>query len=92
MSGATQMRAASDAVTQRDSVNDLIGRTGKVTLATRGTAGPGKVCIDDTRYVVIAWSIEPLAKGEPVLIINQRGVMTFDVELVNNLWAASPVG
>jgi membrane protein implicated in regulation of membrane protease activity len=59
----------------------LIGCIGVITVATRGTAGPGEVhCkVRGGTESFIAWSPEPLAKGTRVLIIESRGLRTVDV-------------
>ena len=58
-----------------------IGCIGVVTVATRGTAGPGEVLVKirGGTEAFIAWSPEPLAKGTTVLVIEERGSRTVDV-------------
>jgi hypothetical protein len=58
-----------------------IGCIGVITLATRGTAGPGEVQVKirGGSEAFIAWSPEPLAKGTTVLVIEERGARTVDV-------------
>ena len=58
-----------------------IGTVGVLTIATRGTAGPGEVSIKirggSERY--LAWSEVPIRKGATVLVIDCRGPRTVDV-------------
>lgn len=66
-----------------------IGCEGVITVATRGSAGPGEVLVKirGGSEAFIAWSPEPLAKGTAVLVINERGTRTVDVSAWTN-----PVG
>ena len=59
----------------------LIGSIGVLSVATRGTAGPGEVhCkVRGGTESFIAWSPEPLPKGTKVLVIESRGHRTVDV-------------
>jgi len=59
----------------------LIGCTGVLTIATRGTAGPGEVLVKirGGSETYIAWSPTPLPKGATVLVIESRGSRTVDV-------------
>ena len=58
-----------------------IGTIGVLTVATRGSAGPGEVRIKirggSERF--LAWSENPLPKGATVLVIDYRGPRTVDV-------------
>ncbi len=58
-----------------------IGCIGVLTVATRGTAGPGEVLVKirGGSEAYIAWSPEPLARGTTVLVIEERGSRTVDV-------------
>jgi hypothetical protein len=58
-----------------------IGCIGKITIATRGSAGPGEVLVKirGGTESFIAWSPEPLPKGTTVLVIDERGRRTVDV-------------
>jgi hypothetical protein len=58
-----------------------IGCIGVITLATRGTAGPGEVQVQirGGSESFIAWSPEPLVKGTTVLVIEERGGRQVDV-------------
>jgi hypothetical protein len=58
-----------------------IGCIGQITIATRGSAGPGEVLvrIRGGTESFIAWSPEPLPKGTTVLVIEERGTRTVDV-------------
>ncbi|MGN5240278.1 MULTISPECIES: hypothetical protein [unclassified Rhodococcus (in: high G+C Gram-positive bacteria)] len=53
-----------------------------MTLATRGTAGPGQVevTIRGGRETYTAWSADPLPAMCTVLVIAERGGRTLDVE------------
>jgi len=59
----------------------LIGCIGKLTVASRGPAGPGEVVVSvrGGREAFIAWSAEPLPKGATVLVIESRGHRVVDV-------------
>jgi hypothetical protein len=59
----------------------LIGCIGKLTVATRGQAGPGEVMVSvrGGSEALIAWSPEPLPKGATVLVIDSRGHRAVDV-------------
>jgi len=59
----------------------LIGCIGKLTVATRGQAGPGEVMvrIRGGSEALIAWSPEPLPRGATVLVIESRGHRAVDV-------------
>jgi hypothetical protein len=63
-----------------------IGCEGVITVATRGSAGPGEVLVKirGGSEEFIAWSPEPLAKGTAVLVINERGSRTVDVSAWTN--------
>ncbi len=58
-----------------------IGRTGVITVATRGRDGPGEVLVQirGGSEAFIAWSDEPLPAGTSVLVIDERGTRTVDV-------------
>jgi len=58
-----------------------IGTVGVLTIATRGSAGPGEVRIKirGGSESFLAWSEKPLPKGAIVLIIDYRGPRTVDV-------------
>jgi len=59
----------------------LIGSIGKLTVATRGKAGPGEVLVSvrGGSEAFIAWSPDPLPKGATVLVIESRGHRAVDV-------------
>ena len=59
----------------------LIGAIGVLTVATRGSAGPGEVLVPvrGGKEAFIAWSPEPLPKGATVLVIESRGHRAVDV-------------
>ena len=58
-----------------------IGTVGVLTIATRGSAGPGEVRIKirGGSELFLAWSETPLRKGTTVLVIDYRGPRTVDV-------------
>jgi hypothetical protein len=58
-----------------------VGCVGLLTIATRGTAGPGEVLlkIRGGTETYIAWSTDPLAKGTSVLVVESRGERAVDV-------------
>jgi hypothetical protein len=58
-----------------------VGCTGTLTVATRGSDGPGEVLVKmrGGTEPYLAWSEEPLAKGTSVLVFNSRGERTVDV-------------
>jgi hypothetical protein len=59
----------------------MVGCTGTLTMATRGPDGPGEVLIalDYGSQTFLAWSDEPLSKGQPVLVVGSRGGRIVDV-------------
>lgn len=58
-----------------------IGRTGVLTVGTRGPQGPGEVLIKirGGSESFLAWSEEPLPKGTAVLVVETRGARTVGV-------------
>jgi hypothetical protein len=52
-----------------------------LTVATRGTGGPGEVLVKlrGGTEAYLAWSEQPLAKGTTVLVFNARGERAVDV-------------
>ena len=58
-----------------------IGRVGVLTVATRGSAGPGEVHIKirGGSESFLAWSDKPLPRGATVLVIESRGARAVDV-------------
>ena len=58
-----------------------IGCIGTLTVATRGSAGPGEVQVQirGGTEAFIAWSPEPLPRGTSVLVIETRGHRAVDV-------------
>lgn len=52
-----------------------VGCVGVLTVATRGTGGPGEVLIGvrGGTESFLAWSDEPLPKGTTVLVVETRG-------------------
>jgi hypothetical protein len=61
--------------------NSVVGCIGVLTVATRGTAGPGEVLVRfrGGSEAFIAWSPEPIPRGSNVLVINERGTRAVDV-------------
>lgn len=60
---------------------ELIGSVGYLSVATRGTEGPGEVVLPNKSLV--AWSKEPLRKGHPVLITALRDTREVSVEPID---------
>jgi hypothetical protein len=60
----------------------LIGRIGSVTIRVPGEGRPGEVrlVVQGIRHHYIAYCREPVAIGEQVLVINERGFRQVDVE------------
>ena len=58
-----------------------IGTVGVLSIATRGSAGPGEVRIKirGGSEHFLAWSENPLPRGAKVLVIDYRGPRTVDV-------------
>ena len=74
----------------RDEV--VIGKPGVLTVATRGSAGPGEVRVQvrgGTEHF-IAWSPEPLPRGTSVLVIESRGHRAVDVSSWDDPLAGFP--
>jgi membrane protein implicated in regulation of membrane protease activity len=65
----------------------LIGTSGVVIVPTRGSLGAGEVLltIRGGTESYLAWSRDPLAKGEKVLVVDVRGARTVDVEAIADL-------
>ena len=53
----------------------VVGCTGKVLVATRGSAGPGEILVQvrGGSETFLAWSEDPLPRGATVLVIESRG-------------------
>jgi membrane protein implicated in regulation of membrane protease activity len=60
----------------------LVGKLGSVTTRVRGGALPGeiRVVVQGIPHYYIAYCGQPLAVGEQVLVINNRGARQVDVE------------
>ena len=58
-----------------------VGRVGVLTVATRGSAGPGEVLIKvrGGSEAFLAWSEKPLPRGATVLVIESRGARAVNV-------------
>ncbi len=58
-----------------------VGATGTISVATRGSAGPGEVVLrlGGGTEAYLAWSEEPLPRGSEVLVWNSRGNRSVDV-------------
>jgi hypothetical protein len=59
----------------------VVGCTGTLLVATRGSDGPGEVLVKvrGGTEAYLAWSEEPLARGSTVLVFNARGDRALDV-------------
>jgi len=59
----------------------LVGSIGVLTVATRGSGGPGEVLVKirGGSETYIAWSPEPIAKGATVLVIESHGARSVEV-------------
>ncbi|MET8583615.1 hypothetical protein ABZX39_22505 [Streptomyces collinus] len=53
----------------------VVGRTGKVLIGTRGSAGPGEILVRvrGGSETFLAWSEKPVSAGATVLVIESRG-------------------
>jgi hypothetical protein len=73
-------------------VTDEVGCVGVLTIATRGTAGPGEVHIKirGGSESFMAWSEQPLPRGATVLIVQSRGARTVDVIEWEDMLGDSP--
>jgi hypothetical protein len=58
-----------------------MGCVGVLTIATRGSVGPGGVLVKvrGGSETYLAWSDRPLPKGTTVLVVASRGARTVDV-------------
>ncbi|HEX3780347.1 MAG TPA: hypothetical protein VHX38_11815 [Pseudonocardiaceae bacterium] len=61
--------------------SSVLGRVGVLVFGTRGPNGPGEVLlrIGGGTETYLAWSVEPLAKGVSVMVVESRGARTVDV-------------
>jgi hypothetical protein len=59
----------------------VIGCTGVLLIATRGTEGPGEVLVGvrGGTETFMAWSVEPITRGTRVLVVESRGTRQVDV-------------
>nr|WP_206071554.1 hypothetical protein [Antrihabitans stalactiti] len=59
-----------------------MGRTGALIVATRGRAGAGEVLLTvrGSKETYLAWSDDPLPRGQEVLVIEVTGPRTVHVE------------
>lgn len=59
----------------------MTGRTGVLTLGTRGGQGAGKVLLrlEHGSQTFLAYSEEPLETGQAVLVVSHRGERAVDV-------------
>ncbi len=62
----------------------VIGTSGVIITPTRGAAGTGEVLLSirGGTETYLAWSRDPLAKGEKVLVVDVRGARTVEVEAI----------
>jgi hypothetical protein len=72
----------------------LIGCIGVLTVATRGSGGPGEVQVRvrGGTESFIAWSPDPLPRGSTVLVIESRGHRAVDVSPWSDPFADFPAG
>jgi hypothetical protein len=61
--------------------DSAVGCPGRLTVATRGSGGPGEVLVNmrGGTEAYLAWSEQPLVKGTAVLVFNSRGERAVDV-------------
>ena len=61
--------------------HEVVGKLGRLTVATRGQNGPGEVLLtlNGSTEAFLAWSDRPLERGSRVLVIAERGLRTVDV-------------
>jgi membrane protein implicated in regulation of membrane protease activity len=71
-----------------DGDRSAVGRTGVLTVSTRGAAGPGEVLVTirGGSETYLAWSDEPLPRGTTVLVVDSRGARALTVVG----WSGSP--
>jgi hypothetical protein len=71
-----------------------IGCVGVLTVATRGSAGPGEVQIKvrGGTEAFLAWSDQPLPRGATVLVVDSRGARAVDVIEWEDVLGDSPSG
>jgi len=69
-----------------------IGLVGVLTVATRGTDGPGEVqvSIRGGSETFLAWSDQPLPRGTTVLVTESRGARALDVIEWTSPWDIGP--
>jgi hypothetical protein len=69
-----------------------IGCVGVLSVATRGSDGPGEVLIKirGGSEAFMAWSDKPLPKGATVLVIESRGARAVDVIEWEDVLGESP--
>jgi hypothetical protein len=69
-----------------------IGCVGVLSVATRGSDGPGAVLIQirGGSEAFMAWSDKPLPKGATVLVIESRGARAVDVIEWEDVLGESP--
>ncbi len=68
-------------MSDRSQEESPVGRTGVLSVATRGAAGPGEVIlkIRGGSETYLAWSDGPLVKGASVVVIESHGARTVAV-------------
>ncbi|NJC73994.1 hypothetical protein HC031_30410 [Planosporangium thailandense] len=69
-----------------------VGRTGVLTVATRGAAGPGEVLVKirGGSETYLAWSDEPLPRGTTVLVVESRGARALTVVALSGSSTSHP--
>ena len=67
-------------------IEDLVGKDGKLSLATRGQDGPGEVVLrhQGSHEAYLAHSSRPLPRGTHVLVIGQAGPRAVTVESLDD--------
>ena len=75
-----------------DADPSVVGRTGVLTVATRGAAGPGEVVIKirGGSEAYLAWSDRPLPRGTSVLVVETRGARALSVVAWSGSSTADP--
>jgi membrane protein implicated in regulation of membrane protease activity len=75
-----------------DGDRSAIGRTGVLTVGTRGAAGPGEILVKirGGSETYLAWSDEPLPRGTTVLVVESRGARALTVVVWSGPSAPSP--
>jgi membrane protein implicated in regulation of membrane protease activity len=75
-----------------DGDSSVVGRTGVLTVGTRGAAGPGEVLVKirGGSEAYLAWSDQPLPRGTTVLVVEARGARALTVVVWSGSSTADP--